>query len=172
MTHIVTQGTTFSSPSNVSLIPTTSNLIPTTSSSAALGLPSVHATINDLADGGIIQLTFHDEYIPLKVPISPAISLPSVNLMQEQYSLHIEIEEPKDHQPAFIYVYSDEGEPEVDPDDPTHLDDHYPSELEAGKDNNGEYRLELEGESGMEAGMEEVIVQDESVIQDAQYSDQ
>ena len=172
LARIATQGTTLSSPSNDSLIPTTSNLIPTTSSSAALGLPSVHATIDDLADGGIIQSTFDDEYIPLEVPISPAISLPSVNPTQEQYSLHTEIEEPKDHQLAFIRVYSDEGETEVDADDLTHLDDHYPSESEAGEDDNGEYRLELEGESGMEAGMEEMIVQDESVIQDAQYADQ
>ena len=172
MACIATQRTKISSPSNDSLIPMTSNLIPTTSNSAALGLASVHATIDDLADGGITQSIFDDEYIPLEVPISPAISSPSVNLTQEQYSLHTEIEEPEDHQLAFIDIYSDKGETEVDPDDPTHLDDHYPSELEAGEDDNDEHRLELEGESEMEDGVEEMIVQDELVVQDAQYSDQ
>ncbi|SRR5258706_10559306 len=147
MACIATQGTLFASSSNAS------KLIPPTSSFATLGLPSVHTTIDDLADGGITQSTFDNEHIPLEVPISAAVSLPSVNLMQEQYSLHTEIEEPKDHQLAFIHVYSDKGETEVDPDDPTHLDDHYPSELEAGEDSDGEYKLELEGGSGMEAGM-------------------
>ena len=72
--------------------------------------------------------------------------------MQER-SLLPEFEEPDEH------VYSDEGESEIDPDDPTLFGDHYPSESEAGEDENGECGQEPENESGMEAGMEELLFQ-------------
>ena len=167
--RMATQGTTFASSSKDSLIPPTSNLIPPTSNPAAHGLPSIYATFNDLTDGGTIQSTFDDEYTPLEVPISPAMQV---------RSLQIEIDELDDHELAlaFPHIYSDEGESKVDPDDPSHLDDqHYPSRSEAGKDDDDEYRQELEVDSGMEAGMEagmEDLVQGDLVVQDAPYSDQ
>ena len=158
--RMTTQETTliFASSSKDSLIPP---IIPTTSNPAAHGLTSIYTTINDLTDGGIIQSTFDDEYTPLEVPISPANSSTSVNLMQER----TELEELEDHEPAFAHVYSDEGETEIDPDEPRHLDDHYPSDSEAGEDDNDEYRQEPEGESEMVVGMVDLV-------QGEQYLDQ
>ena len=53
--------------------------------------------------------------------------------------------------PVFQHAYSDEGESEIDADDPTQLEDHYPSESEAGKVDIGEYGQELEDEGAFKA---------------------
>ena len=53
--------------------------------------------------------------------------------------------------PAFQHAYSDEGESEIDADDPTQLEDHYPLESEAGEVDIGEYEQELEDEGAFEA---------------------
>ncbi len=66
------QETTLAFPSRDCLIPTISN--PATD--------SVYATIDDLTDGGINYLTFDDGIIPLRVIISLAIVLISLDLLK------------------------------------------------------------------------------------------
>ena len=168
MAHMAMQEPTFASSSMDSLLPTTSNPAPPQS-------PSIYATIDDLTDGDIIQLTFDDEFIPLEVPISPAIVSLSINHLhinqqhkdfeatggvqsptpgcafqpnqfdqKAQQELVTQEQSLQEHELMFIHIYSDEGESEMDSDGPTLSDGHYPLDLEVGKDNNDEYRGEVE----------------------------
>jgi hypothetical protein len=86
-----------------------------------------------------------------------------------QTQLLQEFKEWKAHELAPKHIYSDEGESEMDPDDPTLTDDHYPLDLELGEDDDDKCGEETEGGLGMEIVMEEMLVQDEWVAQGAQY---
>ena len=93
-------------------------------------------------------------------------------LATQEQALLMEFEEQKACKLVFKHVYLDEGESEMDPDDPTLPGDHYPSDSDAGEDDDSECGQEVEGGSGMEVGTEELLVQDEWVVQDAEYPDQ
>ena len=73
--RMATQETALASPSNRSLIPTTSN-------SVAPGLPSVYTAIDDMPNGGIIQSTLDGQLMPLGVPISPSLAPISLDLLE------------------------------------------------------------------------------------------
>jgi hypothetical protein len=88
-----------------------------------------------------------------------------------QTQLLQEFEERKAHELAPKHIYSDEGESEMDPDDSTLADDHYPSDSELGEDD-AKCGEETEGGLGMEVVMEEMLVQDEWVALGAQYLEQ
>jgi hypothetical protein len=85
------------------------------------------------------------------------------------YILLTEVEERKARALASKHIYSHEDESKMGTDGTTLPDDQYPS------DDNSERewcKWEAEGESGMEAGMEELLVQGESVVQGVQCLDQ
>ncbi len=69
--------------------------------------------------------------------------------MQDQ-SLHPEFDEVWAHDLAFQHSYSDEGESEINADNPTQIEDHYPSESEAGEVDINECGQELEDEGAFE----------------------
>jgi len=68
------------------------------------------------------------------------------------------------------HTYSDEGESEIDSDGPALSGDCYPSDSEAGEDDDGECGEDAEDGLGMD--MEEMLVQGEWAVQGAQYLDQ
>src|SRR5258706_18042 len=71
-------------------------------------------------------------------------------------SLLPEVDEFWAHDLAFQHAYSDEGESEIDTDDPTWIEDHYPSESEAGKVNIDECGQEPEDEGVFEFDAEQL----------------
>ena len=167
------------------------SLIPTIPDFMTPAPPSIYAAIDDLeATGDTQPLTpghaFHltqagaaqDQLSLLEFEELEAHELPFEELeahdllFEELEARKLTSEEPEAHDLPFEYVCLDEGESEVDPDDLTPFDDHYPLESEAGEDDNGDCGQEPQGESGMEVGMEELRVQDEWDVQDVQYSAQ
>ena len=83
---------------------------------------SIYAAIDDFEATGRAQ------------PLTPGRASQAVE-MQEQPLLP-EFEELGAHELPIGHVVSDEGESEMDQDDPTLFDHYYPSESEAGEDNN------------------------------------
>ena len=151
-------------------------------------LPCRYATINDLEGTGNVQsLTpghaFHltqavatqepysllQEFAELEVHKLPFEELEAHKLpFEEMEACNLTFEVLEAHKPLFEHVYLDKGESEMDPNDPAPYD-CYPSESEAGKDDNGECREE---ELGIEVGMGKLPVQGEWDVQDVQYSAQ
>ncbi len=141
-------------------------------------LPSIYAAINDLEATGNAQppTPGHAFQLTQAMAMQEQTFLPEFEeleaheLMFEEPEAHqLMFEEPEAHDLAFEYVSLDKGESEMDPDDPTLFDDLYPSESEAGEDDNGECGQGLEDELGIEVRKEEFLVQGEWVVQDAQY---
>ena len=153
--------------------------------------PSIYAAIDDLEATHNTQLltpghAFHLtqagaaqdqlsllEFEELEAHKLPFEELEAHDLLFEEWeACKLMSEELEAHDLPFEYIFLDKGESEVDPDDLTPFDDHYPSESEAGKEDNSDHGQELQGESGMEVGMEELHVQDKWDVQDVQYSAQ
>ena len=127
------------------------SLVPTALNFTTSALPSaIYTTINDLeamqplAPGHAFHLsqvvaTQEQDSLPLEFEELEANKLPFVVLeahkllFKESEALKLTFKELEAHELPFNHVYLDEGESEVDPDNPALLNDHYPSELEAGE---------------------------------------
>ena len=185
LTMIAAQETTLAS-SRGSFIPTTPNsMIPNSMTPAP---PSRYAAIDDLEGTGGAQSPTAGHAFHLTQAVATQEPYPLLLEFEELEVHELPFEEPEAHElpfeemeaceltfealdahePLFEHVYLDEGESEMDPNDPAPYD-CYPSESEAGEDDNGEC-----GEEGLgiEIGMDELPVQGEWDVQDVQYSAQ